>query len=256
MAPSLLRPSIFDPLPWMRCGMALRERLGGVCVSKREMVRGLAARVSVGRAAVVIGQQVHGARMAWAGSHDSAANGDSVRCVADRAPGRVEEVADVDALATDQVGVFLAVFTADCVPIVLGDPQRRTIAVVHAGREGTRLRIAQRAVEALCRRGSRPGDLRAWLAPAICPSHYEVSRDMANDFAAAFPEWTQATGVVKGRRLNLAEANRLQLTACGLAPGNIELDGRCTYEHPDLFESYRRDGEGAGRMITFAVISE
>jgi hypothetical protein len=127
---------------------------------------------------------------------------------------------------------------------------RRLLAVVHSGREGTFEGIVPRALGLLSERGGHPARMLAWIAPSVCPDHYEVSAELAAQFRARFGE----NGAVRGRRLNLPEIVRAQLLAGGLLPQHIETDTRATCEDADLFYSYRREGAQAGRMFTFAMM--
>ena len=158
-----------------------------------------------------------------------------------------------DGLATARRGVVVAVASADCVPIVLFDPRRCAGAVLHAGWRGTRSQIAREGVAILGRCfGSRPEDLRAMLAPAIGKLCYRVGKDVLEDFAAAGHD---LDGLVletgDGTFLDLVEANRRELAGAGLSPARIHAAGLCTHCLPGLFPSYRRDGPGTGRILTF-----
>jgi purine-nucleoside/S-methyl-5'-thioadenosine phosphorylase / adenosine deaminase len=160
---------------------------------------------------------------------------------------------EADGLATRRRGAVLAIASADCVPIVLFDPRRGAGAVLHAGWRGTRSRIAREGVTALAQNfGSRPEDLRAMLAPAIGSGCYCVGADLLNDFRSTghnLEGLILKTG--EGMTLDLVEANRRQLEEAGMAAGQIQSVGLCTHCLPQLFPSYRRDGPGTGRILTF-----
>jgi YfiH family protein len=167
-------------------------------------------------------------------------------------PGEVLEAPGVDGLLTLEPDLLLGVFTADCVPVVIADPRQKAVAVVHAGREGTRLGIVRAAVDALVASGSRAEDLCAWVGPSISSAYYEVSADMAADFRDHFGHYPGAIQGPESRHLALGLINWYELVASGLARENVELDARCTFHDATLFHSYRRDGAEAGRMLTFA----
>ncbi|MGQ9634678.1 MAG: peptidoglycan editing factor PgeF [Bryobacteraceae bacterium] len=153
-----------------------------------------------------------------------------------------------DALLTDVPGAALAVRTADCVPLFLVDPLRRAVAVVHAGWRGTALSIAAKAVKAMAAQfGSPPADLEAVLGPAIGPCCYMVGPEVAVQFQPWFPEPLDLRGPA---RLDLPEANRRQLLAAGLSAARVHATPLCTCCQPDLFHSYRRDRDKAGRMVS------
>jgi copper oxidase (laccase) domain-containing protein len=98
--------------------------------------------------------------------------------------------------------------------------------------------------------GAEAQNLLVWIAPSVCAACYQVSPEIAEDFRTHFGAYPGAVGGVERRYLNLPEINRCELIACGVRPHNIAVDTRCTVECEDLFHSYRRDGEHAGRMAT------
>lgn len=158
--------------------------------------------------------------------------------VADRDSGRVGEG---DALVSNQPGRTISIRTADCLPILLADPRTGTVAAVHAGWRGTVVKIAASAVERMrIEFGSRPEDIVAAIGPGIGKCCYEVGAEVAQQF-----------GENKSRRIDLAEHNRRQLENAGLLAANIEINSPCTFCHAEEFFSYRKEGERAGRMITF-----
>jgi len=155
-----------------------------------------------------------------------------------------------DASVASEPGFLLGIETADCLPVLLVDPKRRAVAAVHAGWRGTALGVTRAAVAALSRGGSRPTDLLAALGPGIGPCCYEVGEDVKSAFGpggAAF--FQEAPG---GRdHLDVRAANRQQLIEAGLDPVRIGSVDECTFCRRDLYHSYRRDGPGSGRMISF-----
>jgi YfiH family protein len=164
-------------------------------------------------------------------------------------PGRI---AEGDALVTDRPGLRVGVRTADCLPILLVDPERRAIAAVHAGWRGTLLGIAARAVETMNRLfGSRAGSLYAAIGPGIRGCCYEVGPEVALQFRNIFPERDDLGGKT---RLDLATANRRLLTWAGLSPERIDSAAPCTFCGGGEFHSWRRDRESAGRMLSVAGI--
>ena len=159
-----------------------------------------------------------------------------------------------DAAVSTRAGELLGVETADCLPVLLVDPVRRAAAAVHAGWRGSAAQVVARAVQALVVRGSRPRDLLAALGPAIGPCCYEVGDELRPAFGA------EAAHVFlpgpNGRpRLDLAAANRRQLLAAGLRPPAITHLDECTRCRPELYHSYRREGRGSGRMISYVGFS-
>lgn len=127
-----------------------------------------------------------------------------------------------DGLMTDQPRVALGITVADCVPVYLIAPAHPAIALLHAGREGTRGNIAAAGVAALrAAYGVRPEALHALIGPSAGPCCYEVDDACAEDFR-------QAGLPTHGRHLDLWEANRQQLIGSGVLPDHIELVRYCT----------------------------
>ncbi len=166
-----------------------------------------------------------------------------------RAPWEGTPEADA-AIATDP-GLLVGISTADCLPVFLVDPLRRAVAAVHAGWRGTASGIVARAVEALVAGGSRPTDLVAALGPGIGRCCYEVG----DELRAAFGPGAEAffhPGPGGRPHLDVRAANASQLEDAGLRPERIHHVADCTSCREDLYYSYRRDGPGTGRLISFA----
>lgn len=159
-----------------------------------------------------------------------------------------------DAALTDEPGLLLGIETADCLPVLLIDIERRQAAAAHAGWRGTVAGVARAALEALLSSGSRPEHVHAALGPAIGPCCYEVGDELRAPFAAAFGATSEAFfHPHHGRRphLDVRAANQQQLVAAGVVPANIQHVDECTRCRADLYPSYRRDGAQAGRMLSW-----
>jgi polyphenol oxidase len=159
-----------------------------------------------------------------------------------------------DAAVASEPGFLLGIETADCLPVLLVDPRRRAIAAAHAGWRGTALGVSRAAVAALTSRGSRAPDLLAALGPGIGPCCYEVGDEVKAAFGPAGAAFFKPTP--GGRdHLDVRAANRQQLIEGGLDPDRIGSVAECTFCRADLYHSYRRDGPGSGRMISFVGFS-
>jgi purine-nucleoside/S-methyl-5'-thioadenosine phosphorylase / adenosine deaminase len=183
-----------------------------------------------------------------------------------------------DASLTNEAGLLLAVQTADCVPILLVDPNKRAVAALHAGWRGTLARIAEKTVGQMRMRfGSKPSDIIAAVGPAIGGCCYEVGTELVTKFTAQFAdaeEWFDElrTGdepnplqwlnmmppghqpPPKNVRLDLRKASRAQLLASGLAGENVYISDLCTACHTDLLFSYRKEADGSGRLMSVVGI--
>lgn len=159
-----------------------------------------------------------------------------------------------DALATGSPGLLLVVKTADCLPVLLADEDRRAVAAVHCGWRGTLAGVLEKTVAGLkARFGSDPRRLLAAFGPCIGPACYEVGEDVRGRFLEqGYPG--RLLRPVSGRPgkflFDLAGANRLQLRRAGLPVRNILAAGVCTHCDP-AYPSYRRDRRRAGRMLSF-----
>ncbi len=160
-----------------------------------------------------------------------------------------------DAAVTRAPGLLLAIETADCVPILLVDPQRRAVAAVHAGWRGTLRRIAAQTLGRMQMLfGTRPEDVFAALGPGIGGCCYEVGPEVAQAFAdrfAAWAEWFEGVpgGAGQHLKLDLIAANRRQLLDAGMNPANIVASEFCTACRTDLFFSYRGERGRTGRLM-------
>jgi YfiH family protein len=130
------------------------------------------------------------------------------------------------------------------------DPRRGSVAAAHAGWRGTAAGVTRQAVRELVAQGSRPGDLVAALGPGIGPCCYEVGDELREAFGPRGDAFF-APGPSGRPHLDVRAANVRQLLDEGLRPQAIHHVPECTHCHPDLYHSYRRDGMGSGRMISF-----
>jgi len=186
-----------------------------------------------------------------------------------------------DGLLTATPGLLLAVQTADCLPVILVDPKRRTVGVFHAGWRGTVKRIVEKGVGEMFRCfGSRPRDLKAAIGPGIQSCCYTVGEEVRTKFESQFaytPSLFREVKEIDPVRekypllfltarapghgelpkkifLDLVEANRQQLLAAGVSKQSIETSPLCTNCHTDLLFSYRAERGKTGRMMGAAGI--
>jgi hypothetical protein len=188
-----------------------------------------AAAIGLRLDALVFGEQVHGREVAVVGA---AERGRGTRRLDDAVPG-------VDALVTATPGVGLVVLVADCSPIVLHDPDRGILGVVHAGWRGAVARVAAAALDAMERLGASRTAVLAGIGPTVPPTTYEVGAEVASAARGAFGSAADALVVpgATGRfRFDVAAANEHVLVDAGVPPTNVERlpvatdDERC-YSH-------------------------
>jgi len=189
-------------------------------------------------------------------------HGDSV-AVLDAVP---DEPPRADAIIAPVPGLFPAVKTADCLPILMVDPVRKISAAVHAGWRGTVLRITRKVLGILVEKFAvNPRDLTVGLGPAIGPCCYEVDDVVLDPLKKAIPDSDRFVRQLpsgrssefkpqESRRLDLAAVNLFELTSLGVAADRIVSTNLCTSCHPDLFFSHRRDGSPSGRHLSVVGI--
>lgn len=158
------------------------------------------------------------------------------------------EVSGVEAMVTTEVGLGLAVTTADCVPVLLSDERAGVVGAAHAGRRGVEACIVTDTIAVMQGLGAVPERMTAWLGPAICGGCYEVGDDVAAQTVAIAPAAaTRTSWGTTGLDLAAAVCDEL---AYAQVP-TVHVDPRCTREDPLLF-SYRRDGR-TGRQASVVV---
>ena len=178
---------------------------------------------------VVYANQVHGTHVVAVGPENGPPSDGG---------GAAETVGDADGLVTAQPRVGLAVMVADCLPVLLADPEQGVVGAAHAGRRGLVDGVVPAVVDAMTRLGARTERIRCFLGPAICAACYEVGAEVRDDVARSVPA-AAATTRWGTPAVDLVAGVMAQLAAAGVA--DAESSGACTVE--DLrFYSYRRDG--------------
>lgn len=196
---------------------------------------------------VIQGHQIHESRVA----------------VIDRPGMTREELEGYDAFITKLPGVAIGVRTADCVPVLLYDPEKRVVAAIHAGWKGTVLHISQCAINVMVQDFKcRPESIRAAIGPAIGPDSFQVGEEVASRFKeAGFPVddiWSfrgpgDGRPMSGGHHIDLFKANRWLLEQAGILSENIHECGIDTYT-TEAFFSARREGVECGRIINAIML--
>jgi copper oxidase (laccase) domain-containing protein len=208
------------------CRHAFAQRIPGVDVShdKAEVLKRLDAAHREIRNAIGVGdwplftaQQIHGNKIAVAAGVGSARR-------ANRTPQPgvpVHEFRACDGIVTDQRGIVLGVYVADCCAAYIVDSKTPAIGLVHSGRKGTELGVVPNAITQMSDRfGSDPANMLVQLSPCIRVPHYEV------DFAAEIVRQCRALGVKE-----------------------IHNSGVCTACNLHRYYSYRAEKGKTGRML-------
>lgn len=166
---------------------------------------------------------------------------------------RSSDIKGVDGLVTDDPGVVLMTFFADCVPLFFYDRKHHAIGAVHSGWRGTAGRIGAKAVDVMGQEfGTKPEDLVAVIGPSICQACYEVSEDVAESFRREFAmgQWEELLiAKPQGKyQLDLWRANEIILQEAGIPAGQIQVSGMCTCCHADVLFSHRASGGKRGNL--------
>lgn len=167
-----------------------------------------------------------------------------------RADAPCEPAEEADAVLATVEGVAACVSVADCVPLLLADPETGAVAAVHAGWRGTLARAAEEGVRALAREAGAPASrLLAAIGPSIGPCCYEVSEELAARFRGELGEAVVRPG--PRPTVDLWKANAAVLAAAGVRGDRVEILGRCTSCERERFFSHRRDAGRTGRQVAF-----
>ena len=173
---------------------------------------------------------------------------------------RERDYRDVDGLITDEPGLVLSAFFADCVPLYFVDTVHHAIGLSHSGWRGTVRRMGAVTLEAMEKAyGTQPKDVICAIGPSICQDCYEVSEDVAEEFAKEFPGREREILADKGEgkyRLDLWRANALVLKSAGDLPEHIAMTDICTCCNEKLLFSHRASHGKRGNLGAFLTIKE
>jgi polyphenol oxidase len=153
---------------------------------------------------------------------------------------------EADGLVTDRPGLYLAVFVADCTPVLVYDPRTRAVGAAHAGWRGTVGGVVANLLATMTQQfGTRPADCVAQVGTCIGPTAFEVGEEVAVQFAPDFKCWDPQRSKFL---VDLKAANRQQLLDAGVPPERVGLSPHCTVLDNAHYFSYRREGPASGRM--------
>ena len=169
----------------------------------------------------------------------------------------------IDALITDEKGIILSCFSADCVPILFYDPIHKAVGACHSGWRGTKGKILQNVVEKMRKHfSSNPAEILIAIGPSICKEQYVVSEDLALSFLEDYPDLGEDTAspiqrISKDKfQLDLWDLNRRIALDCGIKEEHISISGYCTMENPELFFSHRYSQGRRGLQGVFICLQD
>lgn len=168
-----------------------------------------------------------------------------------------KDYTDIDGLLTDEPGLVLATFYADCVPLYFVDTKRKAIALAHSGWRGTVARMGKCVTEKMKEvYGTDPADIVAVIGPSICQACYEVSEDVTDAFAQEFLGAGQINEILINKgggkyQLDLWRANEIVLTEAGIPPEQIQVTDICTCHNSEYLFSHRASHGRRGNLGAF-----
>lgn len=169
-----------------------------------------------------------------------------------------KDYTDIDGLITNEQGIVLVTFYADCVPLYFVDIKNQAVGLAHSGWKGTVHRMGKEMVHTMGKAfGTRPEDLLVAIGPSICQACYEVSRDVAEQFMMEFPEKDVQNEIlyetIPGEKyqLNLQRANAIILEECGIPKEQISVTDICTCCNPEYLFSHRASQGKRGNLAAF-----
>lgn len=169
----------------------------------------------------------------------------------------------IDALITDEKGLILSCFSADCVPILFYDPIHKAVGACHSGWRGTKGKILQNVVEEMRKHfSSNPGDILIAIGPSISKEQYIVSEDLGLSFLEDYPDLGEDAAspiqrISKDKfQLDLWDLNRRIALDSGIREEHISISGYCTMENPELFFSHRYSQGKRGLQGAFICLQD
>lgn len=230
-------------------GVAVAGYTSGLCGEwTKERFQTLAEQVNMDCSLMIMANQHHTDKVSIKGTEDA---GYGILASHD------DEYAD--AMITKQEGLMLCVHTADCVPIVLLDPVKKVVGVVHSGWMGSSKRIAGKTVRKMTEEyGCSPADIICGIGPYNHFCCYEVGEDVLECFRESFSDIECEMFFKKKNNegkymLDLGKAVSLSLQQEGVQPQNIHDEGHCTY-HTTTFSSWRRTGDKKKQILTYIML--
>ena len=169
----------------------------------------------------------------------------------------------IDALITDEEGLILSCFSADCVPILFYDPIHKAVGACHSGWRGTKGKILQNVVEEMRKHfSSNPAEILIAIGPSICKEQYVVSEDLALSFLEDYPDLGEDSSspiqrISKDKfQMDLWDLNRRIALDSGIREEHISISGYCTMENPELFFSHRYSQGRRGLQGAFICLQD
>ena len=168
-----------------------------------------------------------------------------------------KDISGYDAFITNEKGVVLSTFHADCVPVFLVDTKNKAVAMIHSGWRGTAKKICCETIEKMKEEfGTEPKDIAAAIGPSIGVCCFQVDEPVVKEFEKAADFANEFIFDDKNcadhYKIDLWGINKRLLESCGVT--NIEVTNRCTMCSEELFYSHRRMGNERGSMAAYICL--
>lgn len=170
---------------------------------------------------------------------------------------RESTIRETDGLITNQPGLALVTFYADCVPLFFLDRVNKVIGLSHSGWRGTVAKIGRQTLMQMeAHYGSRPSDCLVGIGPSIGSCCFEVDQPVAEEFAKAYDGRQEEIIRPAGEKfhIDLWKANAIQLMECGVPKENITTAALCTCCKNDIFFSHRGEKGKTGSMAALLML--
>ncbi len=172
---------------------------------------------------------------------------------------RESDIIGVDGLVTNEHGIPLITFYADCVPLYFYDPVRQVAALAHSGWKGTAARIGKVMLEYMKQEyGTEAKDVLCAIGPSICQNCYEISEDVAEEFQKEFKEEQYADFIKNDGNgkyhLDLWKVNQYILSEAGITEGHLEITDICTCCNSELLFSHRASHGMRGNLAAVIML--
>lgn len=169
------------------------------------------------------------------------------------------DIKEIDALMTNEKGIPLMTFYADCVPVFFHDPVKKVVALAHSGWKGTVAKISEKVINAMREEyGSKASDILCAIGPSICQECYEVSDDVIKQFLDNFEDISKEFFYEKENgkyQLNLHAACKYTMLLAGIPEEHIAMPDLCTCCNPNILFSHRASNGMRGNLSAVIMLA-
>lgn len=167
---------------------------------------------------------------------------------------KIEALYGIDATITNLENIFLCATTADCVPVLIYDKEKKIIAAVHAGWRGIVQGIIENSVSKMKKTfQADPSDFIVTVGPSVSLKNYEIGEEVVSEFAKMKIDLTNSSRLNRKTNklhIDLKQIIHNKLVKLGVPSSQIETSNLCTFDNDELFFSARRQSIHCGRMLS------